>query len=61
MIGRLMYSMCMMYLVLICFAIGLGLLILSIAFPKIRIFASRFLAEIPSSLMGVSNRRYKRR
>ncbi|RXJ97602.1 hypothetical protein CRU98_13290 [Arcobacter sp. CECT 8986] len=61
MIGRSMYAMFIIHLVIIFFAIGLGLLILSIPFPKIRNFASMFLAEIPSSLMSDSNRKYKRR
>lgn len=60
MIGRLIFGIGIVHLVLICFVIGLGLLILSIVFPKTRVFANRFITEIPRFLTSVSNRRYRR-
>lgn len=60
MISRLILGIGIVHLVLICFVVGLSLLILSIIFPKLRVFANRFISEIPRFLTSVSNRRYKR-
>lgn len=61
MISRLIFGIGIVHLVLICFVIGLGLLILSVVFPKTRIFANRFINEIPRFLSSVFTRRYNRR